>query len=166
MRVSIVCHGNIARSQILHHYLAEYSNSASLDLDLFSCGTAPLNAFPDVDVLLDEVQTELRRRGLHVAVKRTVLDTKAIERLVHSDLILVADTKRRNELLGKLKNRVPEQNVMLFYEFICEGDKDFVDTYNTNEGTQDPERFAACFDELERIAKLTVERIQRNPHTD
>ena len=52
MKVSIICHGNVARSQILHHYLAEYANRASLSIDLFSCGTAPIDAFPDIDRML------------------------------------------------------------------------------------------------------------------
>ena len=62
VKVCIICHGNIARSQVLHHYLAEYAGRSALKIDLFSCGTAPIDAYPDADRLLDEVQNELRKK--------------------------------------------------------------------------------------------------------
>jgi protein-tyrosine-phosphatase len=64
MKISVVCHGNIAGSQILHHYLVEYAKRASFPLAVFSCGTAPREAYPDADKLLAEVRTELERRGI------------------------------------------------------------------------------------------------------
>ena len=161
MKISVICHGNIARSQILHHYLDDYAAKASLSIDLFSCGTAPLEAYPDSDDLLADVQSELKRRGLNASVKRNVLDEEAQQHLVDSDVVLVADVNRKQEVLSLLAGKIQAQRVMLFYEFIEEGPKDFVDTYDADRGAQDPARFARCFDELERIAKLTVERIQR-----
>jgi protein-tyrosine-phosphatase len=160
MKVSIVCHGNIARSQILHHYLRDFADKALLSVDLFSCGTAPLNAYPDTDRLLADVKAELRRRGLKGTVRRNVFDNDTKQLLANSDLILVADRKRRQEILSRLGDQIPAQKVRLFYGFIGEGQKDFIDTYDAARGAQDPERFASCFDELERIAKLTISRIQ------
>ena len=162
MKISIVCHGNIARSQVLHHYLAEYVGRNSLNIELFSCGTAPIDAYPDVDFLLDEVRNELRRRGLNGPLKRDILDEEALQHLTDSDLILVADMDRRQEILSRLGDRAKSKKVMLFYEFIGEGQIDFTDTYDTNKRAQDPERFSRCFDELERIARVTIEKIQRN----
>ncbi len=161
MKISVICHGNIARSQILHHYLDDYANRASFNIDLFSCGTAPLDAYPQSDRLLAEVQSELRSRGLKGSVKRNILDKETQQHLVESDLILVADTTRRQELLSRLGEQIHARKVMLFYEFIGEGQKDFIDTFDAKKGAQDPQRFASCFSELERIAKLTVEKIQR-----
>lgn len=161
MKISIVCHGNIARSQVLHHYLAEYADRASLNTDLFSFGTAPIDAYPDVDRLLADVQRALRKRGLKGFVKRNILDEEALQHLVDSDLILVADAERKQEILSRLGVQAQARKVMLFYEFIGEGQNDFIDTYDANKGAQDPERFAGCFNELERIAKLAVEQIQR-----
>jgi protein-tyrosine-phosphatase len=161
VKISLICHGNIARSQILHHYLDDYADKASLDLDLFSCGTAPMEAYPDSDDLLADVQAELNRRGLNASVKRNVLDAEAQQHLTDSDVVLVADANRKQEVLSLLAGKIPTQSVMLFYEFIEEGPKDFVDTYDADRGAQDPARFAGCFDELERIAQLSVERIQR-----
>lgn len=163
MKISTVCHGNVARSQVLHHYLREFGDQASLDLDLFSCGTAPLDAFPGIDRMLAEVQTEMTRRGLRGTVVRNILDDVARQHLVDSDRVLVADRERRQELMVLLDGQLQPEKVLLFYEFIGEGKQDFVDTYDAEKGAQDPERFAGCFDELERIARLTVAQIQSLP---
>ena len=160
MKISVICHGNIARSQILHHYLGYYADKASLHIDLYSCGTASLDAYPNADRLLADVQSELRKRGLKESVKRNILDKEAQQHLVDSDLLLVADAERKQEVISRLGNQIQTEKVMLFYEFIGEGQNDFIDTYDAKMGAQDPERFASCFDELERIAKLAVEQIQ------
>jgi protein-tyrosine-phosphatase len=161
VKITIICHGNIARSQVLYHYLAEYAGRSALDIDLFSCGTAPIDAYPDVDLLLDEVQTELRKRGLNNPVRRNILDKEALQHLLGSDLILVADRSRGQEVLSLLGDQAEPKKVMLFYEYIGEGQNDFTDTYDTNKGAQDPERFSSCFNELERIARATIEQIQK-----
>ena len=160
MKISVVCHGNIARSQILHHYLAEYAKRADLPLELFSCGTAPREAYPDANRLLSEVRDELKRRGVKTHVERNPFDDAAKQRLIDSDIILVADANRRRELLTRLGDQVAPNKIMLFYEYIGEGPNDFVDTYDAKKGAQDPERFAKCFDELERIAIHIIDRIQ------
>ena len=160
MKITVVCHGNIARSQVLHHYLAGYANRASLSLDLFSCGTATQETYPDADRLLAEVRTELERRGVKTQVQRNIIDNEATQQLIDSDVILAADQNRQRELQVLLGNQVAPEKIMLFYEFIGEGSHDFVDTYDAKKGAQDPERFAKCFNELERIARLAVEQIQ------
>lgn len=132
MKISIVCHGNVARSQILHHYLAEYANRASLSIDLFSCGTAPIDAYPDIDLLLAGVQKELRKRGLNGPVKRNILDEEALRHLAGSDLILAADMDRKQEILSRLEDQAQTEKVMLFHEFIGEGQNDFTDTYDAS----------------------------------
>lgn len=161
MKVSIICHGNIARSQILHQYLAEYAGKDSFDIDLFSCGTAPIDAYAEVESLLSDVQNELTKRGLKGIVKRDILDEKAEQHLADSYFILVADNDRKQEVLSRLGDKIKEEKIMLFYEFIGEGKNDFIDTYDANIGAQDPERFSRCFDELERVAGLVFERIKR-----
>jgi len=160
LKVSIVCHGNIARSQVLQHYLAEHAGRRSMDIDLYSCGTAPLDAYPNADLLLDEVRDELRKRGLNRPVLRNVLDDESLQHLLGSDLILVADSNRRKEVLARLGKKGRSKKIVLFYEFIGEGPKDFTDTYNPKSRAQDPERFSNCFDELERIAQAAIECIQ------
>lgn len=72
----------------------------------------------------------------------------------------MADGARRQEILARLGVRIQSSKVVRFYEFIGEGAKDFVDTYDAAKGAQDPERFAHCFDELERIARVTIERLE------
>jgi len=68
----------------------------------------------------------------------------------------------RSQILHHLQGRVPDEAVYLFYEFIGEGSKDFVDTYDSAKGAQDAGRFEKCFDELERIARLVIRRIAQN----
>lgn len=162
MKISIVCHGNIARSQILHHYLAHYAKRAAWPLQLYSCGTAPWDAYQETERLLAEVRTELERRGIETRVERNTLDeTDAEPQLADSDVILAADEDRRRELVERLGDQVAPEKIKLFYDYIDEGARDFVDTYDAKQGAQDPERFTKCFDELERIARLIIDRL---PH--
>lgn len=104
MKIGIICHGNIARSQVLHHYLQKYADRASVDLDLFSCGTAPVEAYSDVECLLKDVQDELDKRGLNACVKRDILENNdAQEFIKRSDVVLVADMDRKEEVLGQCR---------------------------------------------------------------
>lgn len=158
MKIGLVCHGNIARSQILHHYLVQYAQAAGWKLEVFSCGTASKEAYPEATQLLAQVQRELARRGVEGRVIRHVLDQNAIEQLKTANYILAADRAIRDDLWSVLKRAEDRDKVQLFYEFIGEGTRDFVDTYDPQIQGQDPARFAACFDELERIAGRMVER--------
>lgn len=156
-RIGLVCHGNIARSQILHHYLAEALSRRGLDIDVFSCGTAPEAEYPNAPQLLADVEAELHRRGLTVQVERTPWGEAAAEQLRACDWVLAADHKRRADILTR--TNLDPNRVQLYYAFIGEGEKDFADTYDVNLGHQDTERFARCFDELQRIAEQIAERL-------
>jgi protein-tyrosine-phosphatase len=159
MKISVVCHGNIARSQVLHHYITKYASEAGRAVEVFSCGTAPWDAYPNAEALLAQVQRELEKRGVMGAVVRNVLDDSARRRLENSDAVLAADQDIKDEVLELLKHDQDRKKVSLFYEYIGEGTTDFVDTYDPDANTQDPARFARCFDELERIAEKVVHRL-------
>jgi len=165
MKIGLVCHGNIARSQILHHYLVQYAAEAGWALEVFSCGTAPEEAYPNAAELLDQVQHELDRRGVHGRVTRNVLDRPALDELRKAQRVLVADRAIRDDIQQAFTHKEEREKVWLFYECIGEGAKDFVDTYDPQNHAQDPARFSACFDELERIASRIVEqaRMQGSP---
>jgi len=159
MKICVICHGNIARSQVLHHYIEKSASEATLTLDVFSCGTAPLEAYSNVEILLTEVQMALNKRGIKVKVIRNILDDNAKKELEKANIILVADHSIKNEVLRVLKQEKKRKKVSLFYEYIGEGTIDFIDTYDRKNNCQDPTRFTECFDELERIAKKTVQII-------
>ena len=162
MKIGLACHGNIARSQILHHYLVQYAAEAGLALEVFSCGTAPRGAYPHAADLLAQVQRELDRRRVKGRVLRHVLDQAALNELEGADHVLVADRAVQADILPLFKRAADREKLCLFYEFIGEGGRDFADTYDPDTSAQDPTRFSACFDELARIAGRVVERIQ-NP---
>lgn len=156
-RIALVCHGNIARSQILHHYLVDALRRRSMGVEVFSCGAASDQAYPNAPQLLAEVEDELHRRGLTVKVERTPWSEAAAEQLCGCDWVLTADRMRRADILTR--TGLDPSRVQLFYAFIGEGAKDFTDTYDIALGRQDTERFARCFDELQRIAKQIADRL-------
>ena len=158
LRIAVICHGNIARSQTLHHYLTRELAQLQIPADIFSCGTATSQSYSQDKELLAEVQQNLTARGLDVIVERTCWSDQATQRVADSDIVLVADRNRRAEVLKR--TGMPPERVHLFYEFIDEGPKDFTDTFDRKTGKQDPTRFAQCFDELQRIAELTADRIK------
>jgi protein-tyrosine-phosphatase len=160
MLISIVCHGNIARSQVLHHYLQRELSQRGIPADVFSCGIAPAAAYPNAAELLEEVQRELARRGLAVRVKRACWSPEAAGKIAASDLVLAADEKCRAHVL-KNSEAAPART-FLYYEFIGEGPRDFLDTFDPQRGRQDPRRFASCFDELARIAAKAAEKLARS----
>jgi protein-tyrosine-phosphatase len=159
LKVSIICCGNIARSQALHHYLEREINNLGLKVDLFSCGTAPRQAYPDELKLCAEVQKELSDRGLKVHIRRTVWSAEAAEKIKASEIILAADTDRKRDILQR--TGIDADRVHLFYEYADEGCKDFTDTFDEQLNKQDPELFGQCFSELERLAHLITKRITR-----
>jgi protein-tyrosine-phosphatase len=153
-QVALVCHGNIARSQVLHHFL-ELHNPG--DVTFFSCGTASENAYADVERLLEDVSNALQKRGVTPNVERRHWDEMVCMDLCGADVILAADASVRSDLRDRLP--IAPEKVQLFYEFAGEGEKDFVDTYDHEKGMQDAGRFDACFTELERIALLIASRL-------
>ena len=162
MKFSLVCHGNIARSQVLHHYLNKYALAAGLELEVFSCGTAPEEAYPNAAELLEQVQNELQKRGIEGKVQRTVLDAVARAELKSSDIILVADKTIKEDVEKIIGEYLEPQKIVLFYEYIGAGKKDFVDTYDAETKAQDVARFAHCFAALECIAEQVVQTIKKS----
>lgn len=159
MLLSIVCHGNIARSQVLHHCLDKAVKEKGLRVAVYSCGTTSEDSYSGVEGLLADVQQELHSRGFDGQVKRDWWTKHSEKRLLESDIVLAADKDRRHDILMRLAGRIDPGRVHLFYEFIGEGERDFVDTYDQTRGAQDPDRFLSCFDELERIAGKITSRL-------
>ncbi len=157
LKITIVCHGNIVRSQVLHRYLARVLESRDVQADLFSCGIAPVEAYPNADTLLRDVQGTLNERGFAVALKRTAWNSEVAKRVEESDIVLVADNVIRSEILSRVD--VAPDKVFTFYEFIGEGKRDYVDTYNHDQGKQDTDRYHQAFDELGCIASIVADRI-------
>ena len=157
LKITIACHGNIVRSQVLHRYLERVLESRDVQADLYSCGIAPLEAYPNADALLRDVQGTLNERGFTVVLKRTAWGSEAAKRVEESDLVLVADNVIRGEILSRVD--VAPDKVFSFYEFIGEGQRDYVDTYNHDQGRQDADRYHQAFDELGRIASIVADRI-------
>ena len=156
-QVMLICHGNIARSQVLEHYLRQRLAQLDVDAALFSCGTAPAEAYAHADALLRDVQEQLDQRGVDAVVERTPWSAQVAETVSQSDVVLVADEARRQDVLTR--TGMESSRVFLFYEYIGEGSVDFVDTFDHAKGRQDPARYARCFDELARIADLAAARI-------
>jgi protein-tyrosine-phosphatase len=157
-RMGIVCHGNIARSQVLHHLLAREVEARGLPVELFSCGTAEAEAYDNVPALLEEVSGLLRTNGVKPAVERCHWTEDARKHLLGSDWILAADEDRQQDLIDRLPSR--SNDIALYYDFIGEAPKGFIDTFDHQKGRQDPERFAACFQELQRIAGKAALRLE------
>lgn len=156
--VGIVCHGNIARSQVFHRYLEHLARAQGLDVAFFSCGTAPREAYPHEALLLHQVEEALLARGMADKIERTPWSDAAAAKLRQADVILVADRERRAELLDRLGAELRDR-IYLFYEFIGEGNKDYVDTYDAAKGAQDPARFDRLFTEMERMAQQALPRL-------
>jgi len=163
-KIAIVCHGNIARSQILHHYVNQCAREANIELDVFSCGTAPAEAYSNVDALIGEVRAELARRGVAGAVVRDLMCEATRAKLEQADVVIAADVDRHRDVCEFLRLPSDTQKVQLFYEFAGEGARDFVDTFDPALGRQDEARFAACFDELQRLAGGIAQRIADHQH--
>ena len=156
--IGVVCHGNIARSQVFAHFLDAGARASLLPLDVFSCGTAAEQEYPNSPALVAETE---RRLALvtppGVTPPQLTRDywSPAVEaRLRSSTLIVTADASLQVVLRDRLGSAAPE--VKLFYELCQEGAVDFVDTYDAATGGQDPDRYNSCFAELERMAGKAV----------
>lgn len=159
-RVSLVCFGNIARSQVLSVYVRKFLKEEGKKIDVYSAGTAPYSAYPNTPQLITEVEEKLADRGIKSKIKRNPWSKKKEMELRLSDLILVADEKIKKGLKAKLKGFIPKYGIHTFYGFIGEGEKDFEDTYDYKNNCQDPVKFGKLFDELERIAEKVVDKLK------
>ena len=162
MQLFIICHGNIARSQILAAYLEQALHTRTSDnFEIFSCATTEsLGTFENETGLLHQVQEQLQKRGFSNILHRTLWNAETAKRVCASDVILVADKARLKEVLTRLGSEIREKT-FLFYEFIGEGQRDFVDTYDPDTGKQHSSRFDTCFDELERIADRAADKLMQ-----
>ena len=169
VKIAVICHGNIARSQILKTYLTSLLQKSGLaDVSVLSAGTAPSDAYPHAARLLQEVETNLTNRGFPAHLRRTVWSKAVEDDVATSDLILVADEDRKNEVRERMQCRVKDAGrigdagrVFTFYEYIGEGSKSFSDTYDPETNRQDPDRFSSAFDELYRIAVAVAQKLSQ-----
>ena len=157
MQVYIVCHGNIARSQVMSVYLRRRLAEMKAEATVSSCGIASKDAYPNEAQLLAEVRHALRRRGVHETLERTCWGKVTADAILACDLVLAADSSIKRAIIER--TGICPSRVCLFYEYIGEEPKDFVDTYDHEQGKQDEERFSKLFDELERIASLAAANI-------
>jgi protein-tyrosine-phosphatase len=162
--VEVVCHGNIARSQVFAHFLDANARASLLPLQVRSCGVASEDDYIEWPELVAETERRLRLvTPPGVAAPELTRDwwsTDVEQRLRQCTLVLAADTQVHQEVLGRLGPFSPP--VCLFYQICGEGEKDFVDTYDheSREGGQNPERYDQCFVELERMAIKSVSRVE------
>ncbi|MDX1357875.1 MAG: hypothetical protein R3232_03490 [Clostridia bacterium] len=161
---SLICYGNILRSQVLEQYLIHHAIQQQINLNAFSAGIAGKEEFPDEDSLYEEISFELKKRGVPHLLHRNPWDSEVEEHIVSSDLIICADNHVKETVLYRMKNRISSNKVKTFYEAIFEGEKEFEDTYDYENKRQDPVRFKKAFDELERIA-IKLLSLRENIHS-
>ena len=157
MQVYVVCHGNIARSQVMSVYLVRRLAEMKAEVTVASCGIASQDAYSNEAQLLAEVQQALKQRGVHDRLERTWWSKATADGILCSDLVLAADSSIKEAIIDRTD--ISPSRVCLFYEYIGEEPRDFVDTYDHQRGKQDEKRFSELFDELERIAGLAAARI-------
>jgi protein-tyrosine-phosphatase len=161
---SLVCYGNILRSQVLEQYLIHHAVQRQIELKTFSAGIAGKEEFPDEDCLYEEISFELEKRGIPHLLHRNPWDSKVEEHISSSDLVICADKHVKETVLFRMNNRINSNKVKTFYEAVFEGEKEFEDTYDYENKRQDPVRFKKAFDELERIA-IKLLSLRENIHS-
>ena len=149
-RWSIVCYGNILRSQVLEQYLRAYCENG---LVFFSAGISGKDEFSDKEALFSEIRQEMAKRNVTCNLERNFWSDEIAEKIISSDLVLCAGSGIKEEVLKRTGPELKPSKVFTFYGFIGEGEQDFEDTYDYEKGRQDPVRFRKAFDELDRIAK-------------
>ena len=156
--IEVVCHGNIARSQVFAHCLDAHARACRIPLAISSCGVAEEAAYPHWPDLVAETERRLAAAtplGIPPPqIERDWWGPPVIGRLLESTLILAADASIRSELVAKLGPAAPP--VLLFYEVSGGGTRDFVDTFDRTTGAQDPERYNNCFVALESMAAQVI----------
>ncbi len=156
--IEVVCHGNIARSQVFAHCLDAHARACRIPLAVSSCGVAEEAAYPHWPGLVAETEHRLAAvtpPGVPPPkIERDWWSPSVAARLLQSTLILAADASIRSELGTKLGPAAPP--VLLFYEVSGGGTRDFVDTFDSTTGAQDPERYNNCFATLESMAAQVI----------
>jgi len=163
--VATVCAGNIARSQVLAHFLDERARAVRIPLRVISAGVAEELAYPGWRPLVAETERRLAEAtppGLpRPQLRRDWWSDDVAARLQASSVVLAADSDVRDELVRRLGAAADAPPVLLFYEFCGEGAGDFRDTFDDDTGAQDAERYDRCFGELDRLATKAVGRLDR-----
>ncbi len=160
LKIVILCHGNIMRSQVLGLYLRHYASLLERRIEVFSAGVADWDAYSGTDILLDEVYGELKSRKIDLKPIRNAWSREVEEKTRTADVVLVADMSVKQEVAGKMGNADCIAKIHTFYSFILEGDKSFEDTYDHKKKQQDPIKFKKAFSELDRIARKVIKRLE------
>lgn len=155
----IICYGNILRSQVLEQYLRYYSKKGNIKIKLHSAGVAKLEEFPNTKELLSEIYQELTKRNIPSSLKRNTWSKDIEQKIITADIILVADNKIKTSVIEKMNNQINKEKIYTFYEIILEGEIDFQDTYDYKKKKQNPQRFKAAFNELDRISKKILSNL-------
>jgi protein-tyrosine-phosphatase len=154
---TIVCYGNILRSQVLEQYLRHHSSALGIALTIHSAGVAGPEEFPDRDKLFSDISKELSIRSIGHKLQRNPWDADVRKTLSDSTAIFCADKNVKATVLDRMDGKIDSKKVYTFYEAINEGEKDFEDTYDYENHRQDPIRFEKAFNELERISLKILE---------
>ncbi len=154
---TIVCYGNILRSQVLEQYLRYYAKLYGIELLPNSAGIAGKEEFPDKTKLFQEISNELDRRGIPHNLHRNPWDSDVERTISESCIVICADQIVKATVLERMKSKIDKNKVFTFYEAINEGEKDFEDTYDYDNKRQDPIKFKNAFEELERISRKMID---------
>ena len=128
--VAVVCHGNIARSQVFAHFLDARARACQVPLAVSSCGVAEEAAYAGWEALLAETERRLvaatppSRPAPQLT--RNYWTPQVAEQLRGAKVILAADASIKADLNAKLGAAAPP--ILLFYELSKGVTKDFVDT--------------------------------------
>ena len=165
--IEVVCHGNIARSQVFAHCLDSHARASRIPLAIGSCGVADEAEYRHWPELVAETERRLAAAtppGVSAPqIKRDWWGPPVVARLLESTIILAADASIRSELVAKLGPAAPP--VLLFYEFSGGGSRDFIDTFDRTTGAQDPERYNNCFAMLENMAAQVIADLEEHLET-
>jgi len=160
-RWTIVCYGNILRSQVLEQYIRHHARLRGLSIRVDSAGIADPDEFPDRDRLFGEISRELNKRSIGHSLHRNPWSDEVEMTIMESTHVFCADLHVKETVLKRMRDDFDKSKVMSFYEAINEGEQDFEDTYDYELKRQDPVRFRNAFDELERIAIAMVDSLAK-----
>ena len=160
-RWTIVCYGNILRSQVLEQYIRHHARLRGLSIKINSAGIASPDEVPDRERRFDEISKELKKRSIGHVLHRNPWSDVVERTIMEATTVFCADLHVKETVLERMGDSFDKSKVMSFYEAINEGEQDFEDTYDYELKRQDPVRFRNAFDELERIAIAMVDSLAK-----
>ena len=101
MQVYVVCHGNIARSQVMSVYLRKHLAEMKGKATILSCGIASKDAYPNESQLVAEVEHKLKQRGIHDTLTRTCWSKVTADAILDCDLVLAADSSIKRAIIER-----------------------------------------------------------------